>query len=90
MIYGTVNAMDILFNCQACGQGIVIDEAGVGLFIQCPKCNRSLIVPVPKSVEQSLDAKLTIDSGNIKKMTVAIQWTPPPTNIDGQPEEPHA
>ncbi len=82
--------MDVLFNCQACGQGIVIDEAGVGLFIQCPKCDQNLIVPVPKSVEQSLGAKLTIDSRNMKKMTAAIQWTPPPANTDGPPEESRA
>jgi len=36
---------DITFNCGWCGQHIVIDEAGAGLAIDCPKCGKSLTVP---------------------------------------------
>jgi DNA-directed RNA polymerase subunit RPC12/RpoP len=37
--------MDISFNCDKCGQHIVIDEAGAGMGFQCPKCGQSLTVP---------------------------------------------
>ncbi len=37
--------MDITFNCDKCGQSIVIEEAGAGLLVQCPKCGQSLRVP---------------------------------------------
>jgi hypothetical protein len=37
--------MDIPFNCDKCGQPIVIDAAGAGLKIQCPSCSADLIVP---------------------------------------------
>ena len=43
--------MDIEFNCDKCGQQIVIEEAGAGLTVQCPKCNQSLLVPSPKIIE---------------------------------------
>jgi DNA-directed RNA polymerase subunit RPC12/RpoP len=37
--------MDITFNCQTCGQNIVIDEAGIGQIVDCPKCGKQLEVP---------------------------------------------
>ena len=37
--------MDISFNCSSCGTHILIDEAGAGMSVQCPKCNQSLTVP---------------------------------------------
>ena len=37
--------MDISFYCFKCGQHIVIDEAGAGLQVPCPKCGESLQVP---------------------------------------------
>jgi hypothetical protein len=37
--------MDIAFNCDHCGQSIVVEEAGAGLVAQCPKCGQSLRVP---------------------------------------------
>jgi hypothetical protein len=37
--------MDISFYCFKCGQHVVIDEAGAGLSVPCPKCTESLIVP---------------------------------------------
>jgi phage FluMu protein Com len=38
--------MDIRFECEKCGQLLVIDQEGVGLNIKCPSCSTSLIVPV--------------------------------------------
>ncbi len=37
--------MDISFNCNNCGQHILIDAAGAGLSVKCPKCNNALVVP---------------------------------------------
>ena len=79
--------MDILFNCQACGQNLVIDECGAGLVIQCPKCRQDLIVPAPKGVDQPPGPKPAIDTQKIKKTTVAIQWVPP-SNPDDQSGKP--
>jgi SPP1 gp7 family putative phage head morphogenesis protein len=42
--------MDIAFNCDKCGQHIVIDEAGAGMIVPCPTCGASLIVPATYSV----------------------------------------
>lgn len=38
--------MDITFVCNKCGQKIVIDEVGAGQFVNCPKCQVPLRVPV--------------------------------------------
>ena len=37
--------MDITFDCDKCGQNIVIDEAGAGTVVDCPKCGTSLEHP---------------------------------------------
>ena len=49
--------MDIQFDCDQCGQSIVIDEAGAGLQVDCPKCGQSLIIPQaqPHPPEPSTD-----------------------------------
>ena len=39
--------MDITFRCDQCGQSIVIDAAGAGMAVQCPKCQDGLTVPQP-------------------------------------------
>lgn len=41
--------MDIEFKCNKCGQHVVIEEAGAGLTVPCPKCGQSLAVPKPPS-----------------------------------------
>jgi len=39
--------MDIAFACDKCGQHLVIDGAGAGLTILCPRCGVGLAVPKP-------------------------------------------
>jgi hypothetical protein len=63
--------MDIFFNCQACGQHMVIDEAGAGIVIQCPKCLGD--VGVPKTVASNPHP----DTESAKERTTALRWTPP-------------
>jgi DNA-directed RNA polymerase subunit RPC12/RpoP len=36
---------DIFFNCESCGKSLVVDDAGIGLEINCPECNALVIVP---------------------------------------------
>ena len=40
---------DIKFNCTSCGTHIVIDEAGAGLAVQCPRCDQALTVPTARA-----------------------------------------
>ena len=37
--------MDITFKCDKCGQHIEVDEAAVGMVVNCPSCAASLRVP---------------------------------------------
>jgi hypothetical protein len=37
--------MDITFSCKSCGQSIVIDEAGAGQLVDCPRCGATVEVP---------------------------------------------
>jgi DNA-directed RNA polymerase subunit RPC12/RpoP len=42
--------MDITFKCDTCGQDILIDEAGAGSVVECPKCKASVMVPVGSGI----------------------------------------
>jgi hypothetical protein len=37
--------VDITFNCDNCGQSIVIDEAAAGMAVNCPNCAAALTHP---------------------------------------------
>ena len=65
--------MDITFSCQACGQHLVIDAAGAGLVIECPKCGQD--VSIPKLPEPQPSS--TAPPAEQKERTVALKWTPP-------------
>jgi DNA-directed RNA polymerase subunit RPC12/RpoP len=39
--------VDVTFNCETCGQELVIDEAGAGALVDCPHCESPLLVPGP-------------------------------------------
>jgi DNA-directed RNA polymerase subunit RPC12/RpoP len=51
--------MDISFNCDKCGQGIVIDEAGAGRLVDCPKCGQPLTVS--SHAQLAVTAAMAID-----------------------------
>ncbi len=55
----TVLHVDIKFNCTGCGTHIVIDEAGAGLSVQCPRCGQALTVP-PARADVVIDASSAI------------------------------
>jgi hypothetical protein len=51
--------MDISFDCGWCGQNIVIDDAGAGHLVDCPKCGKPLKVP-HKSRPPAVPASLLV------------------------------
>lgn len=72
--------MDITFNCGSCGQRIVIDEAGAGTNVECPKCGQYLTVPKA--------AGFTARSSTIEPLTVPKTYSaksarvPVPPTVD--------
>ncbi|MGD0061319.1 MAG: hypothetical protein ABSA12_16810 [Verrucomicrobiia bacterium] len=36
---------DIFFKCEACEKNLVVDDAGVGLSVNCPDCSASIVIP---------------------------------------------
>jgi len=70
-------SIDIYFFCGSCGQRMVIDEAGVGLVIPCPKCAKD--VTVPESNQPTPTPPPATTSQPEKERTVALKWVPPPS-----------
>lgn len=68
--------MDISFKCSSCGQNVVIDEAGVGLTVQCPKCGQPLIVPSPDSAvvasDPLIEKALEVFRGTLSSRDAAV------------------
>ncbi len=70
--------MDISFTCDKCGKILVIDEAGVGITIDCPQCGKAVYVPSampPKPKE----APVRVEPKPLKPM-VARPWAPAPAH----------
>jgi predicted negative regulator of RcsB-dependent stress response/predicted RNA-binding Zn-ribbon protein involved in translation (DUF1610 family) len=62
--------MDITFTCGSCGQSIVIDEAGAGQLVDCPKCGATIEVPYKsKSLDDVAMPSLPVD-----KTIGAYRW----------------
>lgn len=57
--------MDITFSCTKCGQRIVVDEAGAGQIIDCPKCGTSL--NVPNQFQPSIPSPVAPQSINLQE-----------------------
>jgi ankyrin repeat protein len=45
---------DVLFECPACKKSLTIDEAAVGMMIECPQCQINVIVPERLSEDERL------------------------------------
>lgn len=58
-----ISTRDILFECPACDKSMVIDEAAVGMTVECAGCRQNVIVPArPRpSAQQWWQA---VESGN--------------------------
>lgn len=87
--------MDISFNCDKCGQHIVIDEAGAGQQVQCPKCGSTVIVstkPTKRPMRRTkarLETYIPGEEARFLEMPVpAFQPSivpPPPAAVENQP-----
>ena len=68
-------SIDIYFFCGSCGQHMVIDEAGTGLVVPCPKCSKDVTVPAPDK-PKPIPPPATTPRPE-KEQTVALKWVPP-------------
>jgi uncharacterized Zn finger protein len=78
--------MDIAFGCTKCRQHMVIDEAGAGLLVACPKCGLVIQVPNLAATKPSPPAKPVNASRPDKERTVAMKWTPPTSTMRQKPK----
>jgi hypothetical protein len=62
---------------------MVIDEAGAGLVVQCPKCGCDVSVPTIRGPEAAGNPPAA-DVREDKERTVALKWTPPSGSADGK------
>ncbi|HVM60318.1 MAG TPA: hypothetical protein VMV72_05560 [Verrucomicrobiae bacterium] len=69
--------MDIYFFCGSCGQHMVIDGAGTGLVIHCPKCGGNVTVPNDSETSPPSVHQPTTASRPEKEHTVELKWAPP-------------
>ena len=77
--------MDIRFRCPACEHHMVIDQAGAGLFVDCPECGRQVCVPTAPDSKPKPSAEPTKMPLPEKEKTVALKWTPPAEKTRPEP-----
>jgi len=78
--------MDISFGCPGCQQHMVIDEAGAGLLVPCPKCGQEIRVPSLVATKPGPPTSPASASGPDKERTVALKWTPPSSSTSQKPK----
>jgi hypothetical protein len=62
---------------------MVIDEAGAGLVVPCPKCARDVTVPAPDLPKTVSPLPLPAAAPRTEKeQTVALKWVPPIPGIN--------
>lgn len=61
---------------------MVIDEAGAGLVVQCPKCGRDVSVPKSGASKPGPGTKSAVVSPEDREKTVALKWIPPSGSAD--------
>jgi chromosome segregation ATPase len=64
---------DIRFECNQCGQRLVVEPAGAGMSMDCPICNTSVIVPQPSESKPSARGRR---SGLNTGMTPSLSRSP--------------
>ena len=85
---------DITFDCFKCKQNIVIDEAGAGQLVDCPKCGTKLVVPdKPKLSKIAMTCKwchkdITVDAslaGHLTHCPLCDDFIMPPEPATSSP-----
>ena len=74
---------DIKFNCAYCGQHVSIDEAGRGCQVDCPNCQRGIIVPDGESVStpQERHEATGADSARTTGARTTVNVSRPPAQL---------
>ena len=62
--------MDIIFNCDKCGQQLVVDEVAVGVTVECPNCGQELTVP---SRDWSAPSEATTPAPTTNRQTLGLR-----------------
>jgi len=60
----------------------VIDEAGAGLVVPCPKCARDVTVPGPDEPKPTPTPPPAAVPRPEKDQTVALKWAPPSPSVN--------
>ncbi|MBI4025731.1 MAG: hypothetical protein HY360_12175 [Verrucomicrobia bacterium] len=58
---GGIAADEVVFDCPACGQGVVVNRAAVRLSVNCPLCGQLVVVPERRRVTTLGEAPETHD-----------------------------
>src|ERR1017187_1384342 len=75
-----ITPTDVLFECSNCGKSMVIDEAAVGMIVDCPQCSAQVIVPSrpapPAEAKQreiaSASLLLAVQQGDSRSLNEAL------------------
>ncbi|MEI6085850.1 MAG: ankyrin repeat domain-containing protein [Verrucomicrobiota bacterium] len=66
-----VTNQDVLFDCPSCGKSMVIEQAAIGLVIECAGCQQQVIVPArlpAPDKEELLTAAQTGDADLVREL----------------------
>ena len=80
--------MDIFFKCIHCDQRLVVDDAGVGMEIPCPRCQKLIAIPERSTVHS--DQELAADEKVSERQVIAAKpvptpFPPPPAEAPAKP-----
>jgi DNA-directed RNA polymerase subunit RPC12/RpoP len=77
---------DIFFKCEACGNPLVVDDAGAGLTVDCPDCRKVIAIPKVLLVHECPHCKQKAKaSAEMKGETVRCSGCQHEFSIPGQP-----
>jgi hypothetical protein len=69
--------MEIVFNCEQCGQELSVDESGAGVQLECPSCHQT--ITVPSADRASLAQPVTLPAQEERHFKVPTYDKVPPT-----------
>lgn len=61
---------DITFECPHCKQHLSIEEGGAGMSVNCPSCDRPLVVPSPNEIAT---ARQKVIGGTVENITGKVE-----------------
>ena len=76
--------MDISFCCDKCKQDLLVDEAGTGTTMDCPKCGKPVYIPNGPRVERKEVVTATVaatDAVQEQVQSIAVPPASPPIGV---------